>query len=911
MKRIERPLIVSSLVLLLMACGPKTAEEYLNSAESAIDTGNTSEAVIQLKNAISSDPQLIAPRLHLASIYLNNSRYLSAEKEFLRAQELGAKPEQVVPSLIKINYLTNEFNAAIELANKYKSEDASINDTAELFAFLSQLKTSKAPENITISDKVSPDTKSLAYAFKSLVLGNYEEAKEHIIDIQNEEFEKSEVHYLKGLVAYRRDNYAVASEYFSRVLELSPHRHLVRFQLAESYINAQDWNKAEEVIDDLLSIKSSNAYSNLLKATLRFQQQEFEDSFQLAENAIQNGLDSKRAQLIAGASALKLNELERAYLYLRKAVIGLPKESSAYRMLAQTQLLLGYTNEAQQTLGAFDNVNLTDAGLFAETSLQLALKGDFEGAQTLMSKVAPNQAKSGSYMLSDELMRAASNDKSALANLETLIEKDPNVSQAWVLLAMTHLSANDMTEALSTAKKWQETSLDDGLMLEAVIYEKSNELEQAKSTLKKVLQHSPYNKGATRLLLSLLIKTDELAEAMSLANKQLANSPDDVATLFDLVSLAADSSVSNEARALLTQHYKKHKSAKPAVLALATMYRVTTQPKQTIALLEKHKSNLDGRGWMLLGDTYLQQRDAENAKKAYSEWRSNTPEDINAWLRGIGAEELTNDVDNALELVKEAQSNFPSSNKLTLLEISYLTRKNELSKASELVKEYKANKAYSPQLTRFEGELALSERKYVLASQLLMKNYQESPSFDNAALAARALQFTEQLDNAITILENEFEQLSDKTRARHTLAEFYSFNSKYNRAKELYLDAIEKEPNDIIALNNLSGLLISEGELENAYEYAQRAYERSPNIPQISDTLAWSAFKLNKINVALEKSNEAYKKLPNSMNIALNHVEILNASGRNAEALSLLNKLKPQQKKHIERKQKLLTNVEN
>lgn len=909
MKEIKRPLFASGLILMLTACGPKTAEEYLQSAESAIKTGDTNEAVIELKNAISNDPQLVAPRLHLANIYLNSSQYLSAEKEFLRAQELGAKPEQVVPFLIKINYLTNEFDTAIELAKGYTSVDTSANDTAELYTFLSKLRVADSAKQINVSPDMSPDAQSIAYAFKSLVLENYEEAKEHISRVKNDDFEKEEVHYLKGLVAYRRNNSAVASEHFSKVLELAPYRHLVRFQLAESYINAQDWKNAERVIDDLLSINSSNAYANLLKATLHFQQQEFEQSFQLAEKAIQNGLDSKRAQLIAGASALKLNELERAYLYLRKAVVGLPKESSAYRMLAQAQLLLGYTDEAQQTLGAFDNVNRNDVGLFAETSLQLALQGDFDGAQALMSKVDPNLVKSGSYMLSPALMEMASNDKAALANLEGLVKQDPNVNQAWVLLAMTHLGSGDVEEALSVAKQWQQTSLEDGLMLEAVIYEKSDKPDLAKSTLEKVLENSPDNKGAMRLLINLYMNTNEFVKAITLAKVQLEKWPDDVATLFDLVSLAIDSAVSTEARTLLNTHYKKHERAMPAILALATMHRVTEQPDQTIMLLEKSKNSLDSRGWMLLGDTYLQQGDVKNAKKTYSDWRISEPDDLNAWLRGIGVEELTNDVENALRLVNEAQSKFPSSDKLTLLEINYLTRMNELSQAKDLIKKYKANQTYTPQLIRFEGELALSERKYNEASQLLMKNYQNSPSFKNATLAARALQFNGQLDEAIEILEKEFEKLPEKTRARHTLAEFYSFNEINNRAEELYLSAINEEPDDIIALNNLASLLLSEGELKDAYGYAQRAYEKSPSTPQIADTLAWSAFKLDKIDIALQKSNEAFDKLPNSMNIALNHVEILDASGKRTEARSLLNRLQPKRKKHIERKQELLNRL--
>ena len=395
-------------------------------------------------------------------------------------------------------------------------------------------------------------------------------------------------------------------------------------------------------------------------------------------------------------------------------------------------------------------------------------------------------------------------------------------------------------------------------MLEAVIYEKSGKPDLAKSTLEKVLENSPDNKGAMRLLINLYMNTNEFVKTITLAKIQLEKWPDDVATLFDLVSLAMDSAVSTEARTLLNTHYKKHEKVMPAILALATMHRVTGQPDQTIMLLEKSKNSLDSRGWMLLGDTYLQQGDVKNAKKTYSDWRTSEPNDLNAWLRSIGVEELTNDVENALRLVNEAQSKFPSSNKLTLLEINYLTRMNELSQAKDLIKKYKANQAYNPQLIRFEGELALSERKYDEASQLLMKNYQNSPSFKNAALAARALQFNGQLDEAIEILEKEFEKLPEKTRARHTLAEFYSFNEINKRAEELYLSAINEQPDDIIALNNLASLLLSEGELKDAYEYAQRAYEKSPSTPQIADTLAWSALKLDEIDIALQKSNEAF-----------------------------------------------------
>ena len=90
-------------------------------------------------------------------------------------------------------------------------------------------------------------------------------------------------------------------------------------------------------------------------------------------------MDIKLSQIIAGVSAYKLRQLESAYRYLKRAASDLGKGHDVHRLLAQVQLMLGYTDEARLTLNELDVLNETDAGLFAEAGLQMAGQGDLAG----------------------------------------------------------------------------------------------------------------------------------------------------------------------------------------------------------------------------------------------------------------------------------------------------------------------------------------------------------------------------------------------------------------------------------------------------------------------------------------------------------------------------------------------------
>ncbi|MGB5202437.1 MAG: tetratricopeptide repeat protein, partial [Sedimenticolaceae bacterium] len=74
----------TSAIVLLYAASIFAADvdEYLEEARQFIADGKTKSAVIQLKNALQSDPANLEARLMLAGLYLRNGDGASAAKEY-------------------------------------------------------------------------------------------------------------------------------------------------------------------------------------------------------------------------------------------------------------------------------------------------------------------------------------------------------------------------------------------------------------------------------------------------------------------------------------------------------------------------------------------------------------------------------------------------------------------------------------------------------------------------------------------------------------------------------------------------------------------------------------------------------------------------------------------------------------
>lgn len=896
MNRFSHTLVASVVMLSLSACTSRTADEYVSSAQKLIEQGDKQAAVIELKNALTLSPDSPDIRLLLGRLYLEQSEFLAAEKEFNKALDLGAAPDAVIPELVAIHYYRQEFGTVINLVESVQLDQEESRSRADLFAYLASLRSADTDDSVkAIPQNLLEKDRLLAEAHYAFVQNNVIQARSKLNELTITADIQVLVDWLKGLIYSREGDYEAASEAYQRVLQTYPRLYTIKFYLAESLINGKELKAAEEVVDSLLKISSENAYANLLKSNILFQQQDMKGALPYAEKAMQNGMDVLKAQIIAGASALKEQKLELAYRYLTKASVGLPSSHSVNRLLAQTQLQLGYTKEAKRLLQKMELDGNVDAGLFSETAMRLAMQGDLEDAKAFFAKANKLDSDNAINQLREGMLKIATDDKAGIANIESAINKDEELKQAWMVLAEAHLRNDDVDAALGVATEWEVKDKASGLALKGLIYKRSGNNEKAVEALNQALVAEPTHVGAHQLLLSHHLENDAYQEALEQASGILNFASTDMRALMSVVQLVSEPEIAAEAFSLLKQHQQQHKNLLSPGIALAMAYRVQNNPDAAIKLLEQKRADLEGVAWMVLGDAYLQQRDIESAKEAYVQWRNETGA-LPAWLRSIGVEELEGDITEAYSLTVEALQDYSDSEELQLLQLNYLVRLDRSSEAQTKLEKLKGYSS-SPLLVRFDGELAFASEDYEKAAQLFEQYYQARPSFESATLLARATQHLdepERLNKVSEYLELEFSKSENKRRSRHALAEFYRYNKMLERAEYHYLQAFEANRADFVALNNLASIKNTTGQYDEAVSYAERAAEIASNIPQIHDTLGWAYYKNGELGRAEEHLGKAWELAPEDVNIGLNLAEVLARSQKAAEARSLLAKIETQ-----------------
>jgi tetratricopeptide (TPR) repeat protein len=123
----------------------------------------------------------------------------------------------------------------------------------------------------------------------------------------------------------------------------------------------------------------------------------------------------------------------------------------------------------------------------------------------------------------------------------------------------------------------------------------------------------------------------------------------------------------------------------------------------------------------------------------------------------------------------------------------------------------------------------------------------------------------------------------------HALGMLYEQSRQYDKARAAYEQALNNNPNDVIALNNLAyGIAVRDGKPENALPLADRAFRLSRGSAVVADTLGWITHLLGDDAAALPLIEGARKGDPVNADIALHLAVLYAATGRTQDAAKAL-----------------------
>lgn len=869
--------------LLLSACSQQTPEERVISAEFYFNQGDPESATIELKNAIVENPNLAEARLLLGEIYVSTGDLPSAVKELERAVELGASIEKANPLLVRAHYHMEDWDTVVAMAETSQLEDIVGQSSVKLYGFIASSRDIDVEnrENLeTTLTLLTPEDAILATAYEHIVQNKFEDAIDTLSTYKSDN-KGAVFHYIQGYAQLvRGDNSAAVTSFTASIADM-PVLNSVTFFLGESLNRDGKFTEALAEATKILQTAPNNAAGNLMSARANLGLKNYEEAALAAEKAIQAGADTTTARATAGISSYMEQKYEKSYNHLNALLGRRALSQNLYKMLAQLQVRLGYLDEAKELLLQLENPTADDAGYLAQVGTQIALSGDVYGGSELLRRAVKAAPENADIRLGKAVIDMSSGSDDSVIEFESVIAADPTLEAGWVYLALNHMDNGDVDSALAVANEWKEKEPADGYTLEGMIYVRQDKHFEAESAYKKALQADPAHMGANIFLGKLLNSQGRFNDAMEQARQAITHHPVHSRFLMSLVRSAVDAGKHAEATNFMQTHLKDHPGETNVIVALGASLRMQGKVPEAIEFLQGQKSNLNGFGWLTLGDALLSSRKAEKALSAYAEWRKAIPSDPGGWLRAIGLYGAANADEEALQLAKEAALKFPEVTRFLQLSLIHQTKLGRLGEAKSSLEALRSSGVNPGNYAPSEAYYQLASADYAKAVELYERLYEADPKFNHMRGLAEALIRGNRPQEGVSIIDGFLDNNTlDNAINKFVVAELYSSANATKKAEGTYSSLIAENDSNTIWLNNLAGLQLKNGKLDDAAKTAEKAMssltENTKGFrPYVLDTKGWINYKQGNIESAFEQLYEAYQALPDNNEIKLHLLEVL------------------------------------
>ena len=160
------------------------------------------------------------------------------------------------------------------------------------------------------------------------------------------------------------------------------------------------------------------------------------------------------------------------------------------------------------------------------------------------------------------------------------------------------------------------------------------------------------------------------------------------------------------------------------------------------------------------------------------------------------------------------------------------------------------------------GKIYLAQQDFTHAETDLLKAVDLDPNLEPAYLLLAQLYVASNREQEAIAKLSAFLEKNKTVSAMIQLGTIQEQLKNFPAARDAYENLLSVAPNSPLALNNLA-ILYSEylGELDKAYDLAQKAREAVPNEPSIADTLGWIMFRKGDYGNALRLLQESAGKL--------------------------------------------------
>lgn len=877
-----------------------TDQEHVQRAKDFEAKGELRTSEIELKNALSKNPNNAEARLLLGDIYLALDNGAGAEKEFRRVMELGANSESMKVSLGRAFLLQGKYKEVLDQINLIPQ--ASPRTNAQILylrgnAFVGLRQARDSCNAYEQSNKTDP-----AYidAYRGLVYCSVNVFRD---EQRTQELINKALALLENILAKSPDDFDAllakgemlaglnkkehAQAVYIDALKLRKHHIDANLALATLYLQEDKLNDAQRHIELVLKAYPRNVKAIYMSAYVDYRDKKYSQSRDKLLQALKLEPRHFSSLTLYGAVSFALGDYAQAEQILSRIVSFAPRNKQIRSLLTTTYLKQGKADLAMETFSpllpqASDAETLALAGeVFIAVKQPIKAAEYFDKAFSLSPTDASLKARRGASLI------LGGDTESGVSELEKATHLENKSLLADGPLIMTYLRLGQYDNALQAVavfeKKQPNSPFVHNLRGSALLAK--GDLSAARTSFEQALSIDPTFMPAVKNIAQLDIRENKLDSAKNRYRHVLDADKNNVQAMLGLADLAAAGHDNSSYLEWISKAAKSDPKALQPQARLAAFYLDNKEPQRALVIArEAQNNNKDNPlAWELLGRTQLAAGESENAIASFSKATQLFPENAQAYFELGVALAAGNKTSASRQSFTKALTLNPKHSEALSSLVHLEIQEKRWGEALHLAQSKISDDPKSPLGSTLEGEVFQSQGQYTQAA----KSYERAFTLSQSGLTLLSLHQAKVLSGnakeADTTLINWLNQHPADIRGRVYMAESLVMRGDSKSAIAFYEQALQKAPDNPTLLNQLANAF-QQTQDKRALATAEKAYKLMPDNPAIQDTLGWILLEQGQHSRALDLLKLAAAKAPNFQVIRYHYAVALHRMGQAAKA---------------------------
>lgn len=869
---------------------------YYEEAKAYLKKGDVKSAVIQLKNAIRTDPDNVQARFDLAIIYLRGRDGPSAEKELKAARERGMEASKIVLPLAQAYSLQRKNR---EILDEMKPGDGSKNVNAGILAaragaYVALKKLAEAERELNEAIAIAPESTAVLLALSQVnqAQGRFDEAESRIDKALSIEPDNQRTLIRKGSLQQARRDFDGAVETYSRVLALNEGNVPARVARASAYIAVNKDKDARVDVDTALTATPNNPIARYLNALLLARDKKYDEAADSMVPVMQVLENYPPALYLQASLSFAQGRVEQAQTQVQGYLTKVPGSKRGQRLLAAIFLRKQDADKAIELLEPMVQEDPGDVRLMTLLGNAYMAVRRTDDAAVLFEKAVQSDPDNTDVRTRLALTRLGSGDRdNAVKEFETILENDPDEVRANLLLVLTYLRERNFDEALVAAetlkKRMPDSPMPDNFLGTIFLAKKDTAL--ARKHFSQALEIEPNfapaklnlaeiervagNVEAARTRYQTILDHDAKHEQAMLRMAQLAFREKDNETGVDWLNRAI---VANP------------KSKRPRMMQVNALLRMKENQRALSAARDFQLSfEKDGDALDTLARAQIATGKLTSGISTYQQLATVVPDSATVQHR----------LGRALAAAKKYPEAAAALDKAIALDKTLIPARQDRIRVAFLEKGSDAALALAREMTEsdpdktygylLQGDVLMQAGRFEAATAIYAEAQKRVPSNSILSRMFQSMTRDGKEGEARALLEGWLSKHPDDTKTRFMYASALIREGDIRAAIRENETLLESFPKNPVLLNDLAWLYGEVGD-DRAIGFAQQAHGLAPNSPAIADTLGWLLVKKGDTAKGLDILQKAYDGAPDQHDIGYHYAAALHRSGKGAEALRLL-----------------------